>query len=176
VRVHCEAALGWLFDTEKKAESSMTDIESNNSRELRTPKSPGIMVPRARKTPAHDKAYAENVPLLKNTHTAIAALPSKLSGSVLIAGVFFFFGCHNYLQERIMSFEGFRFGWYLGLLEVVGVTVCTAAERTCTGDNSQKAPLRHYLGLTACLMASSSLSNIALNYINYPTKGESSLC
>jgi UAA transporter family len=146
----------------------MTDIESSISRQ-HTPRSPGSMVARARKTPAHEQNHAEHVPLLKNT---AAALPSKLSGSALIAGVFFFFGCHNYLQERIMSFEGFKFGWYLGLLEVVGVTMCTAAERTCVGDTSRKAPLKNYIGLTACLMASSSLSNIALNYINYPTKGE----
>jgi hypothetical protein len=27
---------------------------------------------------------------------------------ILVAGILFFFGCHNYLQELIMSLEGFK--------------------------------------------------------------------
>lgn len=25
---------------------------------------------------------------------------------------------HNFLQEKIMHFEGFKYGWFLGFLEV----------------------------------------------------------
>jgi len=29
---------------------------------------------------------------------------------VLVAGIIFFFGCHNYMQELIMSLPGFKVG------------------------------------------------------------------
>jgi hypothetical protein len=47
-------------------------------------------------------------------------LSSPIQFSVLVCGVFFFFGIHNYLQEAIMSIPGFRFGVMLGYLEVLG--------------------------------------------------------
>jgi len=87
-------------------------------------------------------------------------------------GLFLFFGIHNLLQEAIMSFPGFRWGMMLGYLEVLGVTVFTHIERTYTGAVLEKrvAPIKSYGLLTFLLMSSSSLSNISLNYINYPTK------
>ena len=39
---------------------------------------------------------------------------------VLAAGVFFFFGAHNYLQEAMMTIPGFRFGVMLGYMKVFG--------------------------------------------------------
>ena len=47
-------------------------------------------------------------------------LSSPIQFSLLVCGVFFFFGIHNYLQEAIMSIPGFRFGVMLGYLEVLG--------------------------------------------------------
>ena len=91
--------------------------------------------------------------------------------SVLAAGVFFFFGIHNYLQEAIMSVPDFRFGVMLGWLEVFGVTICSFIERRyIAGETQRVAPLSAYPLLTFCLLSSSSLSNLALNFINFPTK------
>ena len=90
---------------------------------------------------------------------------------ILASGVFFFFGIHNYLQEAIMSVPGFQYGVMLGYLEVFGVTVCSFFERRCIAKETKRvAPLSAYPLLTFCLMSSSSLSNLALNYINFPTK------
>jgi adenosine 3'-phospho 5'-phosphosulfate transporter B3 len=51
------------------------------------------------------------------------------------------------------------------------VTVCSYLEREFIAQETERvAPLSAYPLLTGCLMASSSLSNIALNYINFPTK------
>ena len=47
-------------------------------------------------------------------------LSPPIQFSLLVCGVFFFFGIHNYLQEAIMSIPGFRFGVMLGYLEVLG--------------------------------------------------------
>lgn len=54
------------------------------------------------------------------------SLYSRLDGQLsrttkfclLVAGLFLFFGMHNFLQEKIMHFPGFKFGFFLGFLEV----------------------------------------------------------
>ena len=98
-------------------------------------------------------------------------LSSPIQFSLLASGVFLFFGIHNYLQEAIMLIPGFRFGVMLGYLEVFGVTVCSFFERRYIARETQRvAPLSAYPLLTFCLLSSSSLSNLALNYINFPTK------
>ena len=60
----------------------------------------------------------------------------------LVVGIMFFFACHNYLQEYIMHLPGFDVGVFLGYLEVLGVTVCAAAERTYVGETERKSPRR----------------------------------
>jgi adenosine 3'-phospho 5'-phosphosulfate transporter B3 len=89
---------------------------------------------------------------------------------VLVAGIMFFFGCHNYLQELIMSLPGFNTGVFLGYLEVLGVAVCSYVERASQGETTRKAPWSAYFMLCFCLLISSAASNIALSYINYATK------
>ena len=88
----------------------------------------------------------------------------------LVCGIVFFFGCHNYMQELIMSLPGFDVGIFLGYLEVLGVTICSAVERQIAGDTARRAPWSSYAALCAFLVVSSATSNIALKYINYPTK------
>jgi len=88
----------------------------------------------------------------------------------LVFGIIFFFGCHNYLQEYIMSMPGFHVGVFLGYLEVLGVTICAAAERKLSREEQRMSPWSAYASLCVCLMISSATSNIALGYINYPTK------
>jgi len=61
----------------------------------------------------------------------------------------------------------------LGYAEVMGVFVFSYLERvhlTNEGGFARVAPFRSYPLLTACLFASSSLSNLSLSYINFPTK------
>lgn len=89
---------------------------------------------------------------------------------LLVSGIMFFFGMHNYLQEYIMSLPGFRIGVFLGYLEVLGVTVCAAIERRVSGETERLSPWSSYFALCVALLISSATSNIALAYINYPTK------
>jgi adenosine 3'-phospho 5'-phosphosulfate transporter B3 len=90
---------------------------------------------------------------------------------VLGCGVFLFFGIHNFLQEAIMAVPGFKYGVMLGYMEVLGVAVCSAVERIFIArERGRVAPLSSYPLLTGCLLASSALSNMSLNYINFPTK------
>lgn len=81
-----------------------------------------------------------------------------------------------------MNRPGFTFGWFLGLLEMLGTCFFSFLERTFKQPSSavikssggsgvySRANLIDYGVVVFCLMASSSLSNIALNYINFPTK------
>jgi len=106
-----------------------------------------------------------------NHHHWFEKLSSPVQFSVFAAGVFLFFGIHNFLQEAIMAIPGFQFGVMLGYLEVLGVTICSFFERRYIAKETQRiAPLSAYPLLTFCLLSSSSLSNLALNYINFPTK------
>lgn len=85
--------------------------------------------------------------------------------------MFICFGIHNLLQEAIMKIPGFTYGMMLGYMEVLGVTVCSFLERKyVVQEHGCKAPIKSYFFLTLCLMTSSALSNLSLNYINFPTK------
>mmetsp|Transcript_437 Transcript_437/g.862 ORF Transcript_437/g.862 Transcript_437/m.862 type:complete len:449 (-) Transcript_437:24-1370(-) len=99
------------------------------------------------------------------------SLPRTRQFVFLTMGMFLFFGAHNVLQEAMMKVEGFHYGVMLGYMEVLGVTVCSYLERTYVAKETKRvAPLRLYPLLTLCLLSSSGLSNMSLNYINFPTK------
>lgn len=53
---------------------------------------------------------------------------------------------------------------------MLGVAICSFFERQYLGDLSRKASWSSYGMLCFCLLISSATSNIALAYINYPTK------
>lgn len=97
--------------------------------------------------------------------------------------MFLFFGMHNVLQEAIVGMlsiatstsEGTKVDGtiMLGYAEVIGVLVFSYIERVYVAKESgfhRVAPLRAYPLLTLCLFASSSLCNMSLSYINFPTK------
>lgn len=106
----------------------------------------------------------------------------------LVLGILVFFGCHNYMQELIMSLpvsssaiatrtphpsphaQGFKIAVILAYLEVLGVTVCSYIELLASGEKTRKSSMTAYCLLCFFLLLSSAASNISLNYINYPTK------
>ena len=98
------------------------------------------------------------------------SLSPSMQFVLLSTTMFIFFGIHNILQEAMMKVPGFH-GVMLSYMEVFGVTLCSWVERKYIAkETGRVAPLPSYPLLTFCLMASSSLSNISLNYINFPTK------
>jgi adenosine 3'-phospho 5'-phosphosulfate transporter B3 len=99
--------------------------------------------------------------------------------------MFFFFGMHNVLQEAIVGMlsevasrsaiggEKVDATIMLGYAEVIGVLFFSYLERVHIAKEPgfhRVAPLRAYPLLTLCLFASSSLCNMSLSYINFPTK------
>lgn len=102
--------------------------------------------------------------------TGVMLISPRVEFLLLSGTMFLFFGIHNILQEAMMKVPGFH-GVMLAYMEVFGVTCCSWIERKyVVKETGRVAPLRSYTFLTFCLMASSSLSNISLNYINFPTK------
>lgn len=81
------------------------------------------------------------------------------------------FGAHNYLQEFISRMDRFRgLGAILGYLEVMGMVVFSCFERMWVGEHTRKLDTPSYVQLTGCLLGTSYLSTVGLDYINYPTK------
>jgi len=99
--------------------------------------------------------------------------PTSRGRKLLVYTSFLFVGFlgHNYLQEKLMALNGFTFGSMLSFFEALGVLCCTGIERVYRGNTKvRKAPMQHYLALSILIAASSLLSNIALEYINYPVR------
>jgi len=70
-----------------------------------------------------------------------------------------------------MKLPDFRHGVMLGYLEVLGITLGSCFERRyMTKEKGRVAYLSQYAFLTTCLLVSSGLSSMSLNYINFPTK------
>jgi adenosine 3'-phospho 5'-phosphosulfate transporter B3 len=101
----------------------------------------------------------------------LGTLPVTVQFSVLCLGVCVFFGIHNYLQESISRMDGFQgLGSILGYMEVFGVMVFSFLERVISGKHERTVAASSYAYLTLCLLGSSYLSTVGLDYINYPTK------
>jgi len=101
----------------------------------------------------------------------VSTLIEAKESIILTLSMFFFFAIHNLLQEAIMGIDGFEFGIMLGYFEVLGVAICSSIERKYVAKEAgMSAPVTAYPLLTFCLLSSSSLSNMSLNYINFPTK------
>jgi adenosine 3'-phospho 5'-phosphosulfate transporter B3 len=96
--------------------------------------------------------------------------------------MFLFFGMHNILQEAIVGMLSMAASQsstkvdgtiMLGYAEVIGVLFVSYFERVYIAKEPgfhRVAPLRAYPLLTLCLFASSSLCNMSLSFINFPTK------
>lgn len=107
----------------------------------------------------------------KDDQQFFESLSSTNQFALLSMSMIVLFSIHNVLQEAIMKIPDFNYGVMLGYMEVLGVTVCSYLERRyTTKEVGHVAPLSQYTFLTACLLASSGLSSMSLNYINFPTK------
>lgn len=109
-------------------------------------------------------------------------LPATYQITVVSLLMFLFFGMHNVLQEAIVGLLSIAASQsetkvdgtiMLGYAEVIGVFLFSYLERVHVakeGGFHRVAPLKAYPLLTMCLFASSSLCNMSLSYINFPTK------
>ena len=113
----------------------------------------------------------------------LETLPPAQQIMLLSLAMFLFFGMHNVLQEAIVNLLSQSSSSsstakadgtiMLGFAECMGVLIFSYLERVYVAKERgfhRVAPLRAYPLLTLCLFASSSLCNMSLSYINFPTK------
>jgi len=111
----------------------------------------------------------------------LETLPPTQQMILLSVAMFLFFGMHNVLQEAIVNLLSTTSSSnakadctiMLGFAECTGVLFFSYLERVHVAKERgfhRVAPLKAYPLLTLCLFASSSLCNMSLSYINFPTK------
>lgn len=97
--------------------------------------------------------------------------------AVAISGVFIFYVLHDALQERMFRQDGFRFGWFMTLVEILVVSVCAFVlewgappDPTMVSKENMKTIRYCVVGLAVCLATSQGTGSAALNYVHYPVK------
>ncbi|KAJ1460782.1 UAA transporter [Pelagophyceae sp. CCMP2097] len=100
---------------------------------------------------------------------------ARLGSAIL--GVFIFFMVHDALQERAFRQPGFRFGWFMTLVEIAVVSACAfvfewqpRVDKTKEGAATEAAARRYIVGLAVALTLSQGTGSAALAYVNYPIK------
>lgn len=113
------------------------------------------------------------------THTA--PVPRFL---LLVAGVFFFFMLNSYVEEyTFKQLPHFEFGWYLTFFELFCFSLFALFERflnqqlgtssPSAGKESlfsHQAAFSRHLIVSLAMTASRGLTNVSLQYLNYPTQ------
>ena len=88
--------------------------------------------------------------------------------------MFFFFLLNSWVEEYTFKrLPNFRFGWYLTFFELVCFSAFALLERQLISHEpalSHAAPLSRHLLVAAAMTASRGLTNVSLQFLNYPTQ------
>ena len=86
---------------------------------------------------------------------------------------------NSYLEEYIFRvLPAFTYGWYITAFELTLFAVFALVERAVSGEGgmgvagmfARKAPVRSHLTVAVAMTASRGLTNVSLQYLNYPTQ------
>ena len=103
----------------------------------------------------------------------LADAPSLVHGAVCSVGVFASFILHDFLQELIVKTTEGRMPLGMTSFEFLACALCPAVELLVSGRpfaTGKRAPCWAFWSLSAFLLASLALGNIALKYVSYPVK------
>ena len=98
---------------------------------------------------------------------------------LLSTGIFVFFMLNSYLEEYIFRvLPAFSYGWYITAFELTLFASFALVERAISGEGgsgvagmfARKAPLRSHMTVAVAMTASRGLTNVSLQYLNYPTQ------
>ena len=93
---------------------------------------------------------------------------------VLTVGVSFFFLLNSWVEEyTFKQLPKFQFGWYLTFFELLCFSVFACLERLFVSHEpilSHTAPLSRHGIVAAAMTASRGLTNVSLQFLNYPTQ------
>ena len=94
--------------------------------------------------------------------------------TVLGCGVFFFFLLNSWVEEyTFKALPQFRFGWYLTFFELICFSAFAVLERLLISREAvlgHAAPINRHLLVAAAMTASRGLTNVSLQFLNYPTQ------
>ena len=78
---------------------------------------------------------------------------------------------HAYYQEKIFTVPGFRYGFFVSFCDfAIFATLAGVQLLLIEGRIPQNAPLKNFMGISACLAVSIGCGFASLAYLNYPTK------
>ena len=110
----------------------------------------------------------------------ISHLPRRTQFLVCAAGVFSFSLLYGFLQELIsVQLCNRQLGLFLAMMQFIGYTACSFFLRTYVYEkqvprSSRKrtpdVPFRMYLGLSLLRAVDLGMTNLAMQYVNYPAK------
>lgn len=93
---------------------------------------------------------------------------------ILSVGVFFFFLLNSTVEEFIFkSMSNFEFGWYLTFFELLCFSAFATCERLIMREESilsHRASYTRHAVVAAAMTVSRGLTNVSLQYLNYPTQ------
>jgi len=138
-------------------------------------------MPRERSPPANKMTSSDRANLLdKDEEIATPAKKPTITTKKLalsIGGVFILYVLHDALQERAFRQPGFRFGWFMTLIEIVVVSTCAfmfewgaPPDPTVVSEDAMRTIRMCVGGLALCLATSQGTGSAALNYVHYPVK------
>ena len=136
---------------------------------------------RERSPPANKMTSSDRANLLdKDEEIATPAKKPTITTKKLalsISGVFILYVLHDALQERAFRQPGFRFGWFMTLIEIVVVSTCAfmfewgaPPDPTVVSEDAMRTIRMCVGGLALCLATSQGTGSAALNYVHYPVK------
>uniref|UniRef100_A0A915BNM6 Adenosine 3'-phospho 5'-phosphosulfate transporter 2 n=2 Tax=Parascaris univalens TaxID=6257 RepID=A0A915BNM6_PARUN len=115
-----------------------------------------------------DKAHVVPVMMLG---VDLTNRPKWIQFCALSLGVFVFHITYGYVQELIFRLDGMRpFGLYLTFIQFIIYSLYAFTEEKFHGDMIRRIPLGTYIQLAFYTVATMSLSNASVGYLNYPTQ------
>ncbi|XXQ31859.1 Sugar phosphate transporter domain-containing protein [Plasmodiophora brassicae] len=103
----------------------------------------------------------------------LSGLPPMVQLLLLTSGVFLFFILCGSLEENMFNnVNGFTFGWYMTVFELLGFALTAALERRAAGEQvfEHRAPLVNHVIVAVSMTFARGLTNMSLQYLNYPSQ------
>ncbi|EKX43167.1 hypothetical protein GUITHDRAFT_87893 [Guillardia theta CCMP2712] len=126
----------------------------------------------------HEGKRYEDDAEAKNSPTRITILKWELKGPrwlqflLLVLGVFSLGVIHDFVQELVFRYEGFDYGWFMTLWELLIFVVAAWLQLWHEGRYNEIRSIdwKQYLSLTVVLAITQGFGSISLSYVNFPVK------
>eukprot|EP00961_Rhodomonas_salina_P194886 2631603-Rhodomonas_salina.3 len=89
---------------------------------------------------------------------------------ICVGGVFGFGVIHDFIQELVFRYDGFEFGWFMTICELLVFVVAAWAQLMLQNRQSEVTTISwsQYVGLTVVLAITQGFGSVALSYVNFP--------